>query len=223
MTKSIKDISHKAIDTLSDGVFSIALTLLGIDVVALVPKLTHGGDVLGSLIEHLPTFLAFFLGFVVLFSRWYEYHVSGQYVVGTNVQIVWIHGFIMLWVALMPFAAAMLAETLNTDDRKWGILFFTICLFGQYWTTILVSIPGMIVKGNLDVTWTDDFPLDPRQLKRYLVILNSVFALIGLITAILSMIYPWVALGICGLVILNSINPVGSLARFVRQAQKIKK
>ncbi|MEI8231323.1 MAG: TMEM175 family protein, partial [Actinomycetes bacterium] len=80
MTKSIKDISHKAIDTLSDGVFSIALTLLGIDVVALVPKLTHSGDVLGSLIEHLPTFLAFFLGFVVLFSWWYAYHVSGQYV-----------------------------------------------------------------------------------------------------------------------------------------------
>ncbi len=223
MTKSIKDISHKAIDTLSDGVFSIALTLLGIDVVALVPKLTHSGDVLGSLIEHLPTFLAFFLGFVVLFSWWYGYHVSGQYVVGTNVQIVWIHGFIMLWVALMPFAVAMLAETLNTDDRKWGILFFTICLFGQYWTTILVSIPGMIAKGNLDVTWTDDFPLDSKALKKYLVIMNSVFAFIGIITAIISMIYPLVALGICGLVILNSINPVSSTARFVRQVQKSKK
>lgn len=223
MTKSIKDISHKAIDTLSDGVFSIALTLLGIDVVALVPKLTHSGDVLGSLIEHLPTFLAFFLGFVVLFSWWYAYHVSGQYVVGTNVQIVWIHGFTMLWVALMPFAVAMLAETLNTDDRKWGILFFTICLFGQYWTTILVSIPGMITRGTFDVTWTDDFPLDQKALKKYLVVLNSVFALIGIITAIISMIYPWVALGICGLVILNSINPVSSMEKFVRQMQRSKK
>lgn len=222
MTKSIKDISHKAIDTLSDGVFSIALTLLGIDVVALVPKLTHSGDVLGSLIEHLPTFLAFFLGFVVLFSWWYSYHVSGQYVVGTNVQIVWIHGFTMLWVALMPFAVAMLAETLNTDDRKWGILFFTICLFGQYWTTILVSISGMITRGTLDVTWTDDFPLDQKALKKYLVVMNSVFAFIGIITAIISMIYPWVALGICGLVILNSINPVGSMTRMIRQSVKTK-
>jgi uncharacterized membrane protein len=222
MTKSIKDISHKAIDTLSDGVFSIALTLLGIDVVALVPKLTHSGDVLGSLIEHLPTFLAFFLGFVVLFSWWYSYHVSGQYVVGTNVQIVWIHGFTMLWVALMPFAVAMLAETLNTDERQWGILFFTICLFGQYWTTILVSIPGMITRGTLDVTWTDDFPLDQKALKKYLVVMNSVFAFIGIITAIISMIYPWVALGICGLVILNSINPVGSMARMIRQSVKTK-
>jgi len=128
----------------------------------------------------------------------------------------------MLWVALMPFAVAMLAETLNTDERQWGILFFTICLFGQYWTTILVSIPGMIAKGNLDVTWTDDFPLDSKALKKYLVLLNSVFAFIGIITAIISMIYPWVALGICGLVILNSINPVGSMARMIRQSVKTK-
>lgn len=223
MNKSIKNISHKNIDTLSDGVFSIALTLLGIEVVALVPELTHSGDVLTALVEHLPTFLGFFIGFVVLFSWWYEYHVSGQYVVGTNVMIVWVHGFTLLWVALMPFAVAMLAETLNTDDFKWGMLFFTICLFGQYWTKILVSIPGMLTKGKLDVTWTEDFPLDPKQLQKYLVIFNSIFALLGIITVIVSMVYPWVALGICGLVILNSINPVASMDRMIRQMGKTKK
>jgi hypothetical protein len=80
----------------------------------------------------------------------------------------------------------------------------------------------MITRGTFDVTWTDDFPLDQKALKKYLVILNSVFALIGIITAIISMIYPWVALGICGLVILNSINPVGSMARMIRQSVKTK-
>jgi uncharacterized membrane protein len=35
MEFKIKDISHKFIDSLSDGVFSIALTLLGLDVLSL--------------------------------------------------------------------------------------------------------------------------------------------------------------------------------------------
>lgn len=220
MKKSIKNISHKNIDTLSDGVFSIALTLLGIEVVALVPELTHSGDVLTALVDHLPTFLGFFIGFVVLFSWWYEYHTTSQYVVGTNAMIVWSHGFTLLWVALMPFAVAMLAETFNTADFKWGMLFFTICLFGQYWTRILVSIPGLLTSRSVDITWTEDSPLDPKQLQKYLVVFNSVFASLGIITLIVSMIYPWVALGICGLVILYSINPVASMNRVVRQLQK---
>ena len=40
MEMKLKNISHKLIDTLSDGVFSIALTLLGLDVVGLVHKLS---------------------------------------------------------------------------------------------------------------------------------------------------------------------------------------
>jgi hypothetical protein len=51
----------------------------------------------------------------------------------------------------------------------------------------------------------------------YLFVFNSVFASLGIITLIVSMIYPWVALGICGLVILYSINPVASMNRVVRQ------
>ena len=40
MELKMKHISHKLIDSLSDGVFSIALTLLGLNVVALVPDIS---------------------------------------------------------------------------------------------------------------------------------------------------------------------------------------
>ena len=40
MEKKFKDISHHFIDTLSDGVFSIALTLLGLNVVEMVPEVS---------------------------------------------------------------------------------------------------------------------------------------------------------------------------------------
>ena len=95
MEQKIKHISHKLIDSLSDGVFSIALTLLGLDVVALVPKISESEDFNAELFHHWPTFLAYAVGFVVLFSWWYQYHVTGQYVVGTTAMTVWNHGLTM--------------------------------------------------------------------------------------------------------------------------------
>ena len=56
---------------MSDGVFSIALTLLGLDVVALVPEISHSENINSALLEHWPTFLSYTLGFLVLFSMWY--------------------------------------------------------------------------------------------------------------------------------------------------------
>jgi len=84
MKIQITHISHKLIDSLSDGVFSIALTLLGLDVVALVSKIAHKEDFNSALFEQWPTFLGYVLGFVVLFSMWYTYHAFGQYTDGTN-------------------------------------------------------------------------------------------------------------------------------------------
>jgi uncharacterized membrane protein len=49
MNNRLEDISHKLIDSLSDGVFSIALTLLSLEVVSLVPEISHSEDVLHSL------------------------------------------------------------------------------------------------------------------------------------------------------------------------------
>ena len=184
MAKEFKHISHKLIDTLSDGVFSIALTLLGLDVVSLVHQISESEDFNGAMFENWPTFLAYVLGFVVLFSWWYQYHVLGQYVVGTNATIVWNHGLTMAWVALMPFGVAILAENLRTPNMKWGVFYFGICLFGQYWTSILQRIVVNIFRGDTSITWTDDFlltGLSRKDQNRALVVFLGVPALLGII------------------------------------------
>lgn len=223
MAKEFKHISHKLIDTLSDGVFSIALTLLGLDVVSLVHEISESEDFNGAMFENWPTFLAYVLGFVVLFSWWYQYHVLGQYVVGTNATIVWNHGLTMAWVALMPFGVAILAENLRTPNMKWGVFYFGICLFGQYWTSILQRIVVNIFKGDTSITWTDDFlltGLSKRDQNRALVIFLGVPALLGIIFVSLCFFNPWVALVGYTVYIFTTLNPVKSLnsllPRFVK-------
>jgi uncharacterized membrane protein len=226
MAKRIKHISHKLIDTLSDGVFSIALTLLGLDVVGLVHKISESEDFNGAMFENWPTFLAYVLGFVVLFSWWYQYHVTSQYVVGTTAMIVWNHGLTMAWVALMPFGVALLAENLNTPNMKWGVFYFGICLFGQYWTITFQRIVVGIFKGDTSITWTEDFFLADKskeEQNKALIIFNGFPAVLGIILVLLCLVNPWVALAGYAFYVLTTVNPVKSLNRLLPTLSKLVK
>ena len=226
MDFKIKHISHKLIDSLSDGVFSIALTLLGLDVVALVHKISESEDFNATLFENWPTFLAYVLGFVVLFSWWYQYHVTGQYVAGTNAMIVWNHGLTMAWVALMPFGVALLAENLNTPNMQWGVFYFGVCLFGQNWTVTIQRLIVGIFKGDTSVNFTDDFILasfSPKERDRFLIIFNAIPAVIGLILVPICLINPWIALAGYMIHILTIGNPVKSLNSLTPMLLKMKK
>ena len=213
MEIKVKHISHKLIDSLSDGVFSIALTLLGLDVLSLAHGISKSEDFNGAMFEHWPTFFAYALGFFILFSWWYQYHVTSQYVVGTTATIVWNHGITMAWVALMPFAVALLAENLNTPNMKWGVSYFGICLFGQYWSGLLHRLIVMIFRGDTSITWTEDFFLANKS-KEYqdkALIIGSAFpGVLGIIFVSICFINPWIALGGYMIYISTTINPVKS-------------
>jgi uncharacterized membrane protein len=218
MEMKLKNISHKLIDTLSDGVFSIALTLLGLDVVGLVHKISESEDFNATMFENWPTFLAYVLGFFVLFSWWYQYHVTSQYVVGTNATIVWNHGLTMAWVALMPFGVALLAENLNKPNMKWGVFYFGICLFGQYWTAIIQRGLVTIFKGDTSITWTEDFFLTGKS-KAYrdkaLLIFYGFPAVLGIILVSICLLNAWVALAGYMFYIFTSMTPVRSLNKIL--------
>ena len=226
MAKEFKHISHKLIDTLSDGVFSIALTLLGLDVVSLVHEISESEDFNGAMFENWPTFLAYVLGFVVLFSWWYQYHVLGQYVVGTNATIVWNHGLTMAWVALMPFGAAILAENLRTPNMKWGVFYFGICLFGQYWTGLIQRLFVKLIKGDTTITWTDDFFLSEKSKKdqhKALLIFLGLPSALGVIFVPMALLNPWAALAGYMIYIFTTLNPVKSLNRSLPLLEKMLK
>ena len=226
MEIKIKDISHKFIDSLSDGVFSIALTLLGLDVLSLAHGISKSEDFNAAMFEHWPTFFAYTLGFVVLFSWWYQYHVTSQYVVGTNAMVVWNHGITMAWVALMPFAAALLAENLNTPNMKWAVFYFGICLFGQSFTTTTQFLIVKLFKGNTTFTFTEDFVLSTfsQQARfKFLLLFNAIPAVIGSIFISVSLLNAWVALAGYGLYILTLGNPVKNLNKLKPIVMKMAK
>ena len=218
MEKQFKHISHKFIDSLSDGVFSIALTLLGLNVVELVPEISQSENFNSAILENWPTLFSYLLGFVVLFSTWYQYHAGSQYTEGTNAWIIWQHGLGMAWVALMPFGVALLAHNLGTPKHKWSVFYFGICLFGNYWTTMSLAA---FVKFKFPVSYTSELPVPAELMRKATPIFMGATALLGAVLVAVSLFYPWAALVGYGIYVVSNVSPVHTLNRVKPILEKI--
>jgi hypothetical protein len=126
----------------------------------------------------------------------------------------------MAWVALMPFGVALLAQNLDTSNRKWGVFYFGVCLFGNYWTTMILAA---FTKFNWPVNWTEDLPTSPEIFRKAAPIFMGVTAIFGVLLVSLSLVYPWAALIGYGLFVSSNVNPVSSLNRMSPYLEKIAK
>ena len=114
----------------------------------------------------------------------------------------------------MPFGVALLAENLSTHNMKWGVFYFGICLFGQYWTGFIQRFVLTIFKGDTTITWTEDFFLTdmPKEdQNRALLIFLGFPGALGVVLVSICLLSPWIALAGYTVYIFTSLNPVKSL------------
>lgn len=219
MEKKFEHISPKIIGSLSDGVFAIAITLLGLDVVGLVPEISTSENVNSAMIENWPTFFAYILGFVVLFSSWYRYHCVGQYISSTNTWLVWQQGMDLAWVALMPFGVSMLARSLGTPQEKWGVFYFGICLFGNYWTTLILLT---IAKFDFNISYDHRLPVPLELMGRITLLATGLGATVGACLVIAALAFDKVAIVGYGIYVAANLSPLVTLNVFLRLLVRIK-
>lgn len=98
------------VETLADGVFAIAMTLLVFAIS--VPELS------GSALDHLPMsllnlwpkLLAYVLSFVVLGVFWIGHHNQFFYIRRASRTFLWINILFLMFVAFIPFSAQLLGR-----------------------------------------------------------------------------------------------------------------
>lgn len=95
----------------SDGVFAIVITLLVLEIK--VPEIE--GSAVGSELPHalvglLPRLLAHFMSFAVLGIYWIGHHTMFMYIKRHDRVLLWLNILFLMFVALMPFPAAMMSR-----------------------------------------------------------------------------------------------------------------
>ncbi len=108
--EQVRTLKYERAVFLSDAVFAIALTLLVLDL--RVTDVTAGGleAALRRLAQIPGPFLAFVISFFVIAAYWTSHREIFGAVHRMNGRLIWLNLVFLFWIALQPFAAAVLGE-----------------------------------------------------------------------------------------------------------------
>jgi uncharacterized membrane protein len=96
---------------LSDGVFSIVMTLLVLDIkIPTISQVSSSRELAQHLISMLPKFQYYFITFIVLGIFWVGHHYQFHFIKRTDKKLVWINIFFLMFITLIPFTTYLLGE-----------------------------------------------------------------------------------------------------------------
>ena len=124
------------LEALTDGVFSIALTLLIIEVVAAGKHIEPGETLSDHLIEQWPALVSYLIGFLTILVCWINHHRVFYFVRRGDSGLVWINGLQLALVSAVPLPTALLADHITGPDsltavRLYGITF--LLMASSFW------------------------------------------------------------------------------------------
>lgn len=113
------------IETFSDGVFCIAVTLLSLEIGVEVKGNDTNKDLMHSLLEKWPVCLAYVISFINVLLAWIGHHGLFKNLRNTNNSIMITNGLLLMLVALVPFPTKTLGLFLQTGALQTAVVFYT--------------------------------------------------------------------------------------------------
>lgn len=135
---------HGRVMALTDAVFAIIMTLLVLDI--RVPRLAAGENLAQGLLRVWPNLLVFVISFLLTGMYWVSHRDLFTLVRGVDRGLVWLNILFLLPVALVPFAASLLAEYSRNALalQLYGLLLIVIELLGLVLWVYIRSHPDLL-------------------------------------------------------------------------------
>jgi uncharacterized membrane protein len=118
----VSNLSTFRIETLEDGVFAIAMTLLVLNLK--VPD-TLDTDLKDAIIQIWPNLFTFFVSFIILGVFWFGHRAAMHYVKHADHVYHWLNLILLMFVSILPFSASLLAKYYN---EQTGIILYGLNL-----------------------------------------------------------------------------------------------
>ncbi len=104
------------LETFSDGVFAIAITLLILEVIQALHN-GNPGELRQLLMSNWKSIMVFLVGFLTILICWINHHLVLSHADKTDYNFFWVNGFVLLVVTFTPFPTAILAEYLEKESQ----------------------------------------------------------------------------------------------------------
>lgn len=117
------------LEIFSDGVFAIAITLLGLEMK--VPSMSRSNEIgLGAaLMEQWPVYAAFMTSFFIILVIWKSHHELFKLLNRMNQPLFFSNGLLLCAVTVVPFVTNLVAEYSNTEHRTVATLAYSALSF----------------------------------------------------------------------------------------------
>jgi uncharacterized membrane protein len=149
------EISKSRIETLTDGVFAIVMTLLVLEIA--VPQLSHSevaAELTKELLELWPVLLSYATSFIILGFFWIAHDDQFHYIKRANRILLWITIFYLMFVAFVPFSTSLIGEY---RDQQISVIIYGINIsivgFWEYVRWRYATKDHHLVDSDLDPTF----------------------------------------------------------------------
>lgn len=213
-TESSDEMSLTRVEALSDGLFSIALTLLVLDIK--VPHLADAENataLVRALLNQWPVYLSYAIAFLTLGSVWIAHHQMLKFVARTTRTLQVLNIVFLMFVTITPFTTSLLAEYLQ-QPNKLGIAAF---VYGLGW--VLQGVSQLVL-------W---FYLRKQHLLRHSLTAAKIASatrtymtgtMFGAVATALALLVPIVSVVIYGLVALLYVLPLANIFESKEEKRK---
>jgi uncharacterized membrane protein len=189
-------LNRGRLEAFSDGVLAVAITLLALNLVVDGPG--HG-PLLRQLGQHWPSFVAYLVSFFVIGIVWVNHHTLVQNVTSVDRTLLFLNLVFLLFVVLIPFATATMAQYLLTGGQDAHV---AMALYGTILECMGLSFAAMF---GWMLRQTGAYGSMPRQVRRAIWTRFSVGSLVYLVAIAVALVSALAALAIIGLVALYYI------------------
>jgi uncharacterized membrane protein len=126
------EVEFSRIVAFSDGVFSIAITLLVLDLK--LPEHLANGDVGQALWDQREQFLAYGISFAVIARFWLVHHSFFSEVRAFDSRLIVLNMLYLAWIVLIPFSSQVLGEHGGTVAAVavYAVNLAAVVLIGQW-------------------------------------------------------------------------------------------
>ena len=116
------------LETFSDGVFAIAITLLILEIkTPAFSSVTSRGDLWHRIGELWPSYFAFVLTFGFITIAWLCHHALFNLLDSISSQLIYANAFLLLNIVFLPFPTALLAEFFMSKYDQPAVVFYCLC------------------------------------------------------------------------------------------------
>jgi uncharacterized membrane protein len=178
-------ISKNRLETMVDGIFAIAMTILVLGINPPKPDMSQAHDVLpGQIFDLIPEIFIFIIAFLILAGFWLDHHRHFHFVRTVDSRLLWMNIFLLISVVLIPFSTDVAGDY---PDILIAVLLFHINIL----------IVGLIFLYHIHYISQSKYLLNPEADSKSLRVLfhqSQMVPGIAFIAVLISVVSPSVSL-----------------------------